>query len=325
MERTIKEERKQAIINEYVNDGASIQQLSKKYHHKPVTISKILKSNNIMIKQGLRSTHLSQEQVNIIQEMAAKRYYLTTIAETIGISTRILTKYCKENEIFISGRKINHNINENYFSIIDTEEKAYLLGLFFTDGYIKKYSDNQMALIGISLQKRDRQMIERIKNILNLDNVIQYDNRPGKESVIVEFYSDIIANDLAKFKIIPRKTYETIGLPDVPEHLLRHFLRGLFDGDGIFSFKEDYNEASVGFCSYHYKTVEDFQKIIDRIIHKEQSNKIRKQNCWQCSWRGRRQVLNILAFLYDGTTIFLERKYEKYQKLLSTVAVKDMV
>lgn len=41
-----------------------------------------------------------------------------------------------------------------------------------------------------------------------------------------------MANDLAKFGIIPNKTYLTNHLPEVPKKFLKDFLRGLLDGDG---------------------------------------------------------------------------------------------
>lgn len=174
------------------------------------------------------------------------------------------------------------------------------------------------------LQNRD------IKVKLNADCLIQYDKRPGKECAGIEITSAKIFDDLFSHGVIPNKTYNSFHLPKVPEDFIIPFLRGLFDGDGMLSYKENYNESSVGFISKSISVVEEFQALIDNLIGKNESNKIKLEinkvgSSYRCSWRGRRQVLKILSLLYDDASIYLQRKYNKYQRLLETIADKDMV
>ena len=69
--------------------------------------------------------------------------------------------------------------------------------------------------------------------------------------------------------------------------------------------------------------VQQFQEYIDFFLNKTEHNIIGHKNNktgsnYHCSWRGRNQSLRILTLLYRDATIYLPRKYEKYQRLLAT-------
>ena len=153
--------------------------------------------------------------------MNQKGYPCTKIQEKLNCGYSTLRKLMKENNII---RNTHYHLKdmelrEDYFSTIDTEEKAYLLGLFKTDGYIK--TGKGSPRIGISLKKSDLKMIEKIKEEFNTLNDIYYDNRVGKESYVIEVVSERMATDLEKFNIIPNKTIllKDIHLESIPEHL----------------------------------------------------------------------------------------------------------
>lgn len=146
--------------------------------------------------------------------------------------------------------------------------------------------------------------------------------REKKEGCILSWFSTKMAQDLEKYGVIPRKTYLTDKLPEIPEDFLIPFLRGLFDGDGGLSISEDnVTDVSFDFTSYHYNICSNFQEAIDKLIQKERHNKIRensnKDGSYRCrvSWRGRAQVLKILDILYKDANIYLNRKYQKYIRL----------
>ena len=128
--------------------------------------------------------------------------------------------------------------------------------------------------------------------------------------------------DLSAYGIVPNKTYIAKGLflNKIPSHLQKDYIRGLFDGDGDISFAGNIYEVSCDFTSYFYETVQEFQNFVDVNINKTAHNKIIQfDNKSRCTWRGRRQVLKILSWLYDGAETFLKRKYDKYLWIKSTL------
>ncbi len=243
------------------------------------------------------------------------------VAKALNKNVQTIKRVVKSLELNYDYRKLNRELDSNYFSVIDCEEKAWLLGLLFTDGSVRKIG-NKTGQIRLSLQLQDEPTINMIKEILHLDCKTQYDKREGKEAVGFEFVNEQIFNDLKNFGIVPNKTYYTKGLylDKIPEELQRHYLRGLFDGDGGLTFSGNIYEISVDFTSYFKETVEDFQKAIDIKLDKKEHNIIQvSENKSRCAWRGRQQCLKILSYLYEDASFYLKRKYDKYLRIKATV------
>ena len=269
----------------------------------------------------------SDEEKNFINKCAEKHLGYKYTAQQLNCDPQTIKKFCLKNNITMQYRKKNRELNENFFEVIDSPEKAYFLGLMYTDGSTRIVKNNSKQ-IRISLQLRDKTIIEKFKKILNADVDLIYDKRPNQEMVGFEITNAKLFDDLYSHGIIPNKTYKSKNLPLINNEYLIDFLRGLFDGDGTLSYKENYNEASVGFTNYSYEVVLEFQQYIDKLINKTKSNKIHhsvdnNSSKYTCAWRGFRQVLKILSLLYDNSNIYLQRKYDKYQALL--FADKDMI
>lgn len=137
-----------------------------------------------------------------------------------GLSLAFLHDFFEKNNIHKKTAKIiNHGLKEDVFEVIDTEEKAYILGLLKTDGYVKKRKNSYC--IGISLKEEDKYMVELIKNFFNASSALYHDTRPKKCCWAFECSSQKIGEDLSHFEIIPNKTYilSDIGIENIPEHL----------------------------------------------------------------------------------------------------------
>lgn len=221
----------------------------------------------------------------------------------------------KENGITKNkAKKINHFLKEDYFKNIDSEAKAYFLGLMKTDGYVKNYKGDSYT-IGISLKESDKEILEKFKQELNLSSSLYHDKRPKKEAYVLEFTSEQMAKDLKYFDIIPKKTYflDDIHLELIPKEFQRHYLRGLLDGDGAV-FKEK-TQIVVSFCGYSQNFVRSFQKAINNAIQYEYSGAIIKTNAWQCKWKGNKLAEKILSYLYEDSSFYLTRKKQFYDLL----------
>lgn len=316
----VSEKDKDEMVEMYTKHQMSIQTIAKIISRKPITISKYLKERGVTPTLGLRQMQPSEEQLSVLRKASEEHRSLTSVGLELNVDRQILSRWVKENDIEMNYKLKNHDLKEDFFEMIDTEEKAYLLGIFWTDGFVKKGNR-----IGLQLQKRDEGFVKKVRDLLGSDSTLVLNSRIGKEAVSFEFASEKMAKDLSFFGVIRNKTYDSVGLPLnlIPVEFQRPFIRGVFDGDGGLTFKENYNESGVIFCSYHRESVEDFQKFIDCAIGKVESNKIIKTSCWRCSWRGRRQVLKILEYLYQDAKICLPRKYEKYQRLLKTLDEQD--
>lgn len=303
------------IIEEYLN-GKSINKLSQEYPLSYYRIQKILTKNNITIRGGRKKKELSKEQLIEYEKDLKMGISDIDLSKKYHLDKTTLRRIKEEHNFERNYNRINKRINNNYFSKIDSHEKAYWLGFLYTDGSVDHY--HHTGRIRLQLQEQDKEILEKFKECLQIDSKIIYDKRINSICCSVEFVSEQIYQDLVNFGIIPNKTYLSKHIPfeKIPKQYLASFLLGLFDGDGNFYCSENYSTDVVfGFTSYYESIVKDFQKEINKIIHKKKPNKIFFTSAWHTEWRGRKQVLSILNILYKDCPIHLNRKYQLYLKL----------
>ena len=196
--------------------------------------------------------------------------------------------------------------NIRNFEIIDTEEKAYQLGFLYADGSVRSI-DNRIEL---GLAEKDLNHIEKFKEFIGVPNKISY--RSQTKSYRYMFKSIPCKEDLIKQGCVPKKSL-ILKFPteqQVPNYLIKHFIRGYFDGDGWFS-----NTPScfqVGIIG-----TEDFIKGFLNIIEiQNKNNKIftvhREDGAKRYVFGGLNDVTNFLNWIYKDATIYLDRKYNHY-------------
>ncbi len=131
-------------------------------------------------------------------------------------------------------------IQEDYFAIIDTLEKAYWLGFIYADGsFYQVNPDGEYNRFGIRISEKDEILIDRFAraigfNLKYKDSYIRVreDRENNEHGVKLEFQSETFTNYLKKWGVMPSKTFR-ISLPDLGSRSLNlAFLLGFFDGDG---------------------------------------------------------------------------------------------
>jgi len=128
--------------------------------------------------------------------------------------------------------------NENFFKKWSSK-MAYILGFFCADGSMIK---NKRGAHFIEFEITDRDLLERIKKLLNSNHKIQVRRRNRSVSYRLQIGSKEIFKDLLKLGLCQRKS-RRINLPKMPTKYFSHFTRGYFDGDG-----------NVNICTYKRKT-----------------------------------------------------------------------
>lgn len=211
--------------------------------------------------------------------------------------------------------------NQNYFDEIDSEEKAYMLGFLFADGYVSEDGFNTT----ITLSHKDKYILEKFSSLI-FENKPVYDRaskqHPGKIYSRLDICGKRINSKLCELGCVPAKSL----ILKFPESLLctlhNHFIRGYFDGDGsIIVSKRKYNNYTVTITS----TLIMCEKIRD-IIYNDTGiyGKIYKhKNIYRYTVRGARQVEKISNFLYKDSTIFLQRKFDKFNLVINNNKITD--
>jgi len=105
-----------------------------------------------------------------------------------------------------------------------------------------------------------------------------------------------------------RKTF-TIKKPNIQKELIRHFIRGYFDGDGSFSF----NPYNYSIKTQIVTASDEFKKFI---IDELEGNNITIKLYSQIKLQIQNKMDNnkFYHYIYDEAKIYLKRKKEKYEE-----------
>ena len=140
-------------------------------------------------------------------------------------------------------------VNHNYFDVIDTVDKAYLLGLIQADGSVRSDENPQVS---ISQHKDFSWYIQRmVRNFLRPSATRVNDKNCHSISVV----SEQIRQALIDKGIVPNKSYDQteadINLlwAAIPPKLIPSFLRGFLDGDGCIRFFKQKNAGETDSCN----------------------------------------------------------------------------
>lgn len=123
-----------------------------------------------------------------------------------------------------------------------------------------------------------------------------------------------IVEDLSKFGIGPRKSH-TVEFPTIREDLVRHMIRGIWDGDGSVLYRKarvtsKREHPEVQLCGNINITNTVKNILVDKLgirdvkLHPVSSIFLFRYNS--------SSAVKITNYLYKDSTIYLDRKYEKY-------------
>lgn len=199
-----------------------------------------------------------------------------------------------------------YKYNKQFFNNINTEEKAYWAGFIAADGNIRK----DFLKMRIELNIQDYTHLEKFRKDIKGNNPIKESIRPNNHSCYIDINCKELCLALNDLGITPKKSLTLdINMIKIPKDLRRHFIRGYFDGDGsLNSYKRlnyDYLEWELSFISSN--------KFLNQIL--EEIGKERKLyscgNNYRFCFKGKKDINEIIEYLYKDATIYLDRKYKK--------------
>lgn len=237
---------------------------------------------------------------------------------------RILNKYkTKIRSGEYSKRK--YPTDQDYFSKIDTEEKAYILGFLYADGY-NNVSDRTVKLV---LSETDKEILEQINNCIQPEKPLYFLNHSRRRSLgskVLDCYSmsissEKVCQDLVRLGCPQSKTFKIV-FPtqhQVPELFVQHFIRGYFDGDGCIKILKSGKKQSFSLVGTEcfLNSIQNFfvenLGITNTKLYKPKTTL--NNNIAVLSHSSLENCIKIRSFLYKNATIFMKRKYVKFNNI----------
>jgi hypothetical protein len=316
-------------------EGESIKSLSKEFNRDVQTISKIL-HNKYLFNTKDYHVRLSKEERKILLEM--QDYYMSdpkiSLLETIKTFnyTNIgkFTNYLRRNGIKIKSFSDIKSYVENpdFFSVIDSEIKAYLLGFFAADGHIETTG---ALKVGVSI--KDSHIVTLFNKVL-CNSKCSLNCKNGMVTFACKHPN--IRRDLHAMGFDNNKTYSWKKLPELDSKIMPHFLRGFFDGDGSISVDRRIQGSKLSGYNKHFSIACYNKEILEQIVEILQISKykihyrentdflikghlIKKASGFNLSVNDTEELNKIYNYLYSDATFFFKRKKDKFSlTILST-------
>lgn len=189
----------------------------------------------------------------------------------------------------------------NIFSDIN-EISAYWLGFLWADGSL---SNNVLEL---EIKSTDEEhLLKLVNSLTKLSTPSVYRRtRHNASTSRISITDKCIANSLRELGF-NKKSIRII--PNIPENMIVHFIRGYFDGDGSYQYRvhngsEDYRADISG--------PKEFIEYIEQYLPEISNSEIINNKTWTSKriyWYGKKNVSSLLNYLSKNSTIKLERKY----------------
>ena len=312
-------------LEKLIKNGYNCKQIANKFNVSTSTIRKYTNKYELKFKNRYLSEETKKNIINAAKEGMTHK----EICAKYPISPNYISEFLNNNNIRGTVRKKKYrNIDFDYFETIDTEHKAYWLGFLMADGCVSKTSprNKRPNRLQINISNKDVCLLEQFCKDINMDieNIKVYTPK-GTYSTnkMCKLYinSQKLCNDLNKYGIVPNKTGKEIVPTNIPEELLRHFVRGFFDGDGCTLMDRKHDKLhGIEFCSNESFLITLQEIFINKkILNKEHLKTIyreKRHNQKLCYLAYTRKYIieNIFNYMYKDATIYLERKYNNFNK-----------
>lgn len=312
------------------NSGLSSEKIAKKYGTTRQTVLRHLKSNGVEV--GIYQTN-NNKIVDIFSESLKKnilkRYSeqetINDISETLNIKRNQVLLILKDLHIKIRDRaweSKKYKTKRDFFNKIDSDEKAYFLGLIFSDGCLSK---NRLIL---TLQEKDKYILEKLAKLIFLNDYKIYTtelskkNKNHQNSCSLVISDKILVDKLKeKYELCENKTFK-LKFPNFlnKTNLLYSFIRGYFDGDGCITLENKNRKAIVSIvCN------EIFASGLEKFLIKngiKAYNYKKGKNNREIKFRENASVEKFYKLMYLNTEMYLYRKKDKFEIFKKTINEK---
>lgn len=303
---------KMKIAKQLYKDGFSIAKIAKQLCMIPNVISQYLKMDNIQVIN--RQNQLNFEISEVIN-LYSQNLSVTKIAHKLKTTRKVISKILKNNGLEITNKQNETKFNETVFDDINSEEKAYWLGFLYADGSLSKTTNT----IELGLKTSDKTHLQKYLSFLKhtSKNKIKFHTNKLGNSYRVSVTNKHTWNVLNTYGCTPKKSL-TLKFPNEnifkSPDLIRHFIRGYFDGDGCLSYNKT-TKTILPKCSI-ISTFEFLSNVQQILKNSNINGKLIKDKRYKHNTRildfSSKESEKLINYLYDNSTIYLTRKYNRY-------------
>lgn len=222
-------------------------------------------------------------------------------------------------------KEYTHNYNDDFFNCI-SEHQAYFLGFFMADGWLASAGGARISSIDIDIISQLAEITDYANKIttsrnksfnrIDLTGTTQYHLAFAEGSGITQF--------LKGQGFVVKKTGNEFIPLCIDTQNLRHFMRGLSDGDGTLGIYNCGHEGGKEYPILRWSLVSAslaFVKSISESLYLNGiTSALRSPDRGQTTYRlqlAHADAVRLCNWIYDDATVMLQRKYNIYRQACS--------
>ncbi len=252
------------------------------------------------------------------------------LAEKYGVSKPTILKWLRRwgvntsEKSHVDYKNSKYSFNEHWLDEIDCQEKAYFLGFFYADGNTSN-GNNSDYYIRIKLQAKDKEILLKFQELFEDTKKLLYekhyspDKKSEQDTYTFSVRSKHIWNRIIELGCPANKTL-ILKFPDfISKELMKDFIRGIFDGDGNITLRENNTLANIRICGTKSICKGIYKEVLNHtgvkgIYYKDRTGK----QMWLYDIANQRDVKKFIEWLYKDCNICLQRKRNKAILFLNT-------
>ena len=204
---------------------------------------------------------------------------------------------------------------------IDTQEKAYLLGQIYGDGYNGGEKTHSYKIV-LTSNNGDIEVYKRLHELFPFFKLKTYPSHPNM--IYLENHEKSLYLDLKAIGMVSSKTkFDKTGefhFPELRENLISHFIRGYFDADGTFYFpsrERSRNNIKAEFGCSTKNFILKIKEYLDKIglnfsysERRKSAGNSKTYETFSLISSSRDLSCRFADFIYRDATIYLDYKYK---------------
>lgn len=229
--------------------------------------------------------------------------------------------------VMVKMNRLGHKLDQKYeydkdfFKEINTEEKSYWLGFISADGYVTYLPEIRQYALGIEIRLSDISHLEKFNKSIKgnckistrIRKPVRENSETFPESCSLRIYSKEMVEDIILKGVVCNKSL-ILKFPTLKdESMIRHFIRGYFDGNGSISIEKRSNQIRCNFTCASKEFLDKLKIILDKLnIHSYIAMSSKNSKAYQIGITGRNSTKTFLEYIYNDSNISLDRKHEFY-------------
>lgn len=307
-------------ISQLVEDGLAITRIAARLNISSFLVKEEIVKNNLKLKKET----FDNSQIERIVKLYSDGVSAKSLAQKFSIRKERIQKWVAQ-EGLLRSKNESHRFtpfNETIFDAIDTPSKAYWLGFIYADGC----NAPDVNTVRIGLKGSDEIHLKKAAVFFGLseDKVTRKIRNDGADVTNLNLYSKHLCQRCTEVGVPKAKSLIAMYPLWLEKSLHRHFIRGVFDGDGSIKVASKTGEWNASFVGTE-NTIRSITNIVQNelSIHSYIAH-VSENNTWTSEITGNQQVFRFCSWLYSDIddSIYLDRKHERFLKLKEWIEKK---